>query len=80
MIYVYVLQSLVYHNQFYVGSTINIEQHLSEHNSGKSTHTAKFKPWQLLVFIAFNEKSKAAGFEKYLKTSAGKAFANKRLW
>jgi hypothetical protein len=42
--------------------------------------TAKYKPWDLITCQAFNDRSKALSFEKYLKSHSGKAFANKRLW
>ena len=41
---------------------------------------AKFKPWKLITYLAFSNRSKALSFEKYLKSHSGKAFANKRLW
>ncbi len=50
---------------------------LAAHNHGQSSHTAKFKPWQLIMYLAFRDRSKAISFEKYLKSHSGKAFANK---
>ena len=50
------------------------------HNHGQSPHTSKYKPWNLITYLAFNEKDRALAFEKYLKSHSGKAFANKRLW
>ncbi|MEA1948427.1 MAG: GIY-YIG nuclease family protein, partial [Thermodesulfobacteriota bacterium] len=41
---------------------------------GKSKHTAKYKPWELVTYTAFSERSKALSFEKYLKSHSGKAF------
>jgi predicted GIY-YIG superfamily endonuclease len=38
------------------------------------------KPWNLITYLAFKEKSTAMAFEKYLKSHSSKAFANKRLW
>jgi hypothetical protein len=32
---------------------------IPEHNAGKSTHTAKFKPWELVWYCAFPDKFKA---------------------
>ena len=43
------------------------------------THTAKFKPWELVWYCAFPHKYKALEFEKYLKSHSGRAFAKKRL-
>jgi len=44
-----------------------------------SHHTAKFKPWRLVTYVAFSDKAKAVAFERYLKTASGRAFAKKRL-
>jgi predicted GIY-YIG superfamily endonuclease len=49
-------------------------------NHGQSAHTAKYKPWELITYVAFKDRSRAISFEKYLKSYAGKAFAKKRLW
>jgi putative endonuclease len=52
---------------------------LDAHNAGQSPHTAKFKPWDLVTYIAFSDKAKGIAFERYLKSASGRAFANKRL-
>ena len=64
----------------YVGYTINLKQRLETHNSGGSVHTAQYKPWKLVMYLAFSEEQKAKKFEKYLKSQSGRAFAKKRLW
>ena len=46
MYYVYFLRSKGHPDQTYIGSTSNLQQRLSDHNSGKSIHTNKFKPWE----------------------------------
>ncbi len=63
-----------------MGYTLDVEQRLRDHNCGNSPHTAKYIPWKLEVFIAFNEKGVALDFEKYLKSHSGRAFAKKRFW
>jgi predicted GIY-YIG superfamily endonuclease len=60
--------------------TTDLRQRLKEHNAGKSCHTSKFKPWQLITYVAFSSRAKADSFERYLKSGSGHAFANKRLW
>jgi putative endonuclease len=80
MHYVYLIQSEVFPNQRYVGFTADLKKRLAVHNTGGSTHTAKYKPWKLVSYHAFVEKRKAQEFESYLKTGSGKAFANKRFW
>jgi putative endonuclease len=60
--------------------TSDLRTRLVQHNSGKSRHTAKHKPWQLVTYIAFSERRQAESFEAYLKSGSGHAFARKRLW
>jgi putative endonuclease len=80
MKFVYLLQSLSHPDQRYVGLTADIENRLAAHNAGQSTHTAKYRPWTLASYLAFNDEAKAIAFEKYLKSGSGRAFAEKRFW
>ena len=77
--YVYILQSKIDQNRYYTGFTENIDKRLKDHNSGKDTHTSKYKPWRIKTAIAFTDRQKALDFEIYLKTQSGRAFARKRL-
>jgi putative endonuclease len=79
MKYVYLLQSLHHPEETYVGLTDDVPARLAAHNTGQSPHTAKFKPWHLVTYLAFSDMQKAVDFERYLKTASGRAFANKRL-
>ena len=79
MKYVYLLESVDYPDESYVGLTDNLRARLSAHDAGQSPHTARFKPWRLVTYIVFSEESKAVAFERYLKSSSGRAFARKRL-
>jgi putative endonuclease len=80
MHYVYLIRSINYPEQTYVGCTENLEKRLLCHNSGGSHHTKQYKPWALVVSICFDEVQKAVAFEKYLKSGSGRVFAKKRLW
>lgn len=80
MHYVYLIRSVNVPVQKYVGLSDDLKIRLKEHNSGKSRHTSKFKPWELVTYIAFTNKTKAEQFEIYLKQGSGHAFAKKRLW
>jgi putative endonuclease len=80
MYYVYLIKSIKYPDRTYVGYTTNIEERLATHNAGGSVYTSDYKPWQLVAYIAFDEKSKAIEFEKYIKSGSGYAFAKKRFW
>ena len=61
------IEGLSEHHQHYMGVTGDLKQRLGEHNAGKSSHTAKFKPWRLVAYLAFAEQAKAEAFERYLK-------------
>ena len=80
MYYVYLIHSLSFPEQTYKGFTGDLKQRMKDHNAGKSKHTSKYIPWELVSYHAFADKRKAQEFEYYLKTGSGKAFANKRLW
>ena len=75
----YILRSKTHPDQTYIGSTHDLRKRLSEHNAGKSIHTNKFKPCELMAYIALPEKPLAEQFEKYLKTGSGRAFAKRHL-
>lgn len=79
MKYVYIIRSVENPDQYYSSVTDNIEQRLNEHNTGKSPHTSKFKPWEIVVYTAFHDENKAFEFEKYLKSGSGRAFASKHF-
>jgi putative endonuclease len=78
--YVYLLISAGNINRRYIGITTDLKRRLAEHNSGKSPHTAQFKPWHLVTYVAFSNEPTATEFERYLKSGSGNAFAIRRLW
>ncbi|HBT42960.1 MAG TPA: excinuclease ABC subunit C [Rhodospirillaceae bacterium] len=78
--YVYLLQSEQSGDHRYVGCTKDLKQRLADHNAGKSSHTAKFRPWKLVTYLAFSNEDQASAFERYLKSGSGHAFARRRLW
>ena len=80
MIYVYLLESAEHAGERYIGMTTNLKHRMADHNAGKSPHTAKFRPWKLVTYLAFTDPAKASAFERYLKQGSGHAFANKHLW
>jgi len=79
MYFVYVIISINHPEQLYIGYTTDINKRLLAHNAGKSTHTAKYKPWKLVIYLAFEKEESALSFEKYLKTQSGRAFIKKRF-
>jgi predicted GIY-YIG superfamily endonuclease len=66
MQYVYLLRSKSHPKERYVGSTNDLKHRILDRNHGQSPHTAKFIPWELAVYFAFQENEKAAAFEKYI--------------
>ena len=79
MYYVYILSSVEFPGQTYVGTTADLRQRLTDHNAGKSPHTSKFCPWKLACYVALPDKTTAFALEKYLKSHSGRAFTRKRL-
>ncbi len=79
MTFVYLLQSEADSAKYYVGLSDDPTRRLSEHNSGKSIHTNKHRPWKVVVTIGFADTAKAAVFERYLKSGSGRAFAKRHF-
>jgi putative endonuclease len=79
MTYVYILRSEVDPERYYVGLTHDLRNRLPSHNAGRVPHTSKYRPWRLNTYVAFSDENRAVLFEKYLKSSSGRAFSKKRL-
>ena len=77
--YVYVLRSVGCPEKLYVGHTDDMERRLGQHNAGSEVYSKRYAPWELVTYVVFSLRAKAAAFEKYLKTPSGKAFMHKRL-
>jgi predicted GIY-YIG superfamily endonuclease len=77
---VYVLQSLKDAKRYYIGSTDSLTPRIVEHNAGSSIHhTAKHRPWRLIVSVHFDDSLRAFAFERYLKTGSGRSFAKRHF-
>jgi putative endonuclease len=77
--YVYILQSKLAPQRFYVGLTEDLHDRLRRHNGGDVPHTSEFRPWRLKTAVAFAERDRAEQIESYLKTASGRAFTKKHL-
>jgi len=77
--YIYILQSTVDTEHFYIGCTRDLRARLATHNSGAVGHTAKWKPWRVKTYVALPDEARARELERYLKSSSGRAFTKKRL-
>ena len=80
MKHVFLIRSVSNQKRTYVGVTEDLQRRLSEHNQGKSEHTARFLPWELEVSVQFKDPLKADRFESYLKSGPGHAFAKRHFW
>ena len=74
------IESVHYQSHHYVGVTVDLKQRLSHHNEGKSPHTRKFKPWNLVVYLGFADEQSAHAFEQYLKSGSGKTFLKRHFF
>ena len=78
MHYVYILR--LQNGQHYVGSTADLEERVVQHGRGEACRTTARIPMNdVAFFAAFQMREKAEAFERYLKSSSGFAFRNKRL-
>jgi putative endonuclease len=80
MTYVYLLRSIDFPHQSYLGCTNNLKSRLTDHNAGRSPHTARYRPWGLVCYTGFADEAKARSFEQYLKSGSGRAFRNRHLF
>lgn len=77
MYYAYILQ--LKDKSYYHCSFSDFKLRLKDHKSGIVESTKNLRPFKLVFYAAFMSKKKAVSFEKYLKSSSGFAFRNKRL-
>ena len=77
--YVYLLRSIQFPNQKYIGLTTDLKRRLREHQTGQNFHTRKYRPWKISVALWFEEENKAVKFEQYLKTGSGLSFRKRHF-
>jgi len=78
MYYCYILKSLK-DGSYYIGSTENLKNRLLKHNRKEVPYSSTKAPFEPVWYGAFKTKKLAIDFERYLKSSSGFAFRNKRL-
>ena len=71
MYYVYILLSKD-KEVLYKGSTADLKTRINQHNSGKVRATKSRKPWKLIYYEAFDNKTDALREERFLKTGKGR--------
>jgi putative endonuclease len=72
--FVYVLHSLANPDRQFVESAANVPMRIAAHNAGHSPLTATHRPWRLVAVVQFGSEGTAQRFEKFLKSSSGRAF------
>jgi len=77
--FVYGIRNQAIPPKYYTGLTSDVARRVSEHNTGRCSHTADHGPWFLDVAIAFADERRAVAFERYLKSGSGVAFAHRHL-
>jgi putative endonuclease len=75
--YTYILQ--LRDDTYYVGYSSDLKARIKAHNQGLISSTKNLRPVKLVYYSSFSSQKKATDFEKYLKSSSGFAFRNKRL-
>lgn len=76
---VYVLKNAENPPRYYTGLTAELEARLDDHNDGRCSHTAKYRPWTVDAMVKFADERRAVAFEKYLKSGSGVEFARRHL-
>jgi putative endonuclease len=80
MFIVYILKSVPFPTQTYIGFTHKtVEERLLLHSDGTTQSTARYRPWKIVWHCCFPDKEQALDFGKYLKSGSGRAFTAKRL-
>jgi len=65
--------------KWYIGSTMNLQKRILEHNAGKSLATKGGRPWKLIYREIGLNRDDAMVREKYLKSGMGKHYIKNRL-
>ena len=78
MFYVHVIKSLST-SRFYIGSTGDTDNRLTEHNSGEVKATRSYRPWVIAHTESFSTRSEAYRRERQIKSWKNPDYMRKRL-
>ena len=78
MFFAYVIKS-INHNFYYKGHCENLEERLSQHNSGMTESIRPYIPFNLIYSEPFYSREEAKKREKYFKSAAGRRFLKKKI-
>lgn len=76
MAFVYILHSLK-SNSYYVGSTLNVNRRIKQHNSGNVASTKYKRPYKLIFSQEFKDIQQARKVEKKIKSWKRRDFIEK---
>jgi putative endonuclease len=76
---VYIIRSASDPDRQYIGRTADMASRLVSHNAGESPQTARHTPWQVVVLVQFVDERRALAFERFLKSTAGRAFVRQHF-
>ena len=71
MVWVYAISSLNF-NYIYVGMSINVNERIERHNSGRERTTKHYAPFKLIYVEECENRIEAREREKYWKSGVGK--------
>jgi len=57
----------------------DLGRRLKRHNKGEVISTKIYRPWRLIYYECYLNRSDATGREKFLKSGAGRSFLKKQL-
>lgn len=78
MYWVYILRSKNFRRALYIGYTFDLSARVKEHNNGLSTHTKKYRPWELIYCEGYADEQEAQDREKSLK-QFGRVYSRLKL-
>ena len=79
MHYVYILESISTPAHFYIGQSKDLRERVRKHRADVSSHAAKYRPWKLKAYFAFETEEIAIHFERYLKSGSGRVFCKRHF-
>ena len=78
MYFVYVIENLK--KNWYIGFTNNLKKRLKQHNNNETYTTKRLGgPWRIIYMEGSLQKYDAQKRERFLKTSHGREYLQKRL-
>jgi putative endonuclease len=71
--FLYILRSIK-EGSYYIGSTQNVASRLERHNQGRTKYTKGGRPWELVYYEEYPDRSSAMQREKQIKGRKNREF------